>query len=262
MDERQTVLITGATSGIGYEFSKLFHERGEDLVLVARNRDRLEELKKQWSSNGRSVHVIQQDLSLPDSAKKVFSLCGEMHVTVDVLVNNAGFGLFGEHVHLSDAEVEQMLMLNITSLTLLCRYFGEQMKQRGRGAILNIASTAAYQPVPGFAAYAASKSFVLHFSEALSKELEDHGVTVSCLSPGNTDTAFFNRAGIGNTSEGFFSMKTRHSAADTARYGIELLQRGKLSGIPGLKNRLLVWSNRFAPRNMVASISKNLVWKT
>jgi short-subunit dehydrogenase len=262
MTRRQTVLITGATSGIGCEFGRLYHEQGLALVLVGRNQGKLNELKNLWVSESATPHAIQMDLSLPGAAKKLFTLCNEKELSVDILVNNAGVGIFGEHVHLAESEIENMIMLNVLNLTLLCRYFGEQMKGRGNGCILNIASTAAYQPVPRFAAYAASKSYVLNFSEALSKELEDFGVTVSCLSPGHTDTNFFNQAGIGPASGGFFSSKSRISPEEVARYGIEILQKKKISAIPGFKNQFIAFSNRFAPRKSVAGISKKLTQST
>jgi uncharacterized protein len=183
-------------------------------------------------------------------------------VEVDVLINNAGFGVYGEHVELEAARVARMLQLNVTTLTELCLAYGQGMKARGRGRILNVASTAAYQPTPFFAAYGASKAFVLNFSEALAKELEDHGVTVTCLSPGPTDTAFFGdleRRGLRNVH---FEPAARDSAAVVAKIGLEALFQGRLSRIVGTKNYWQAWSARLAPRSVVASIAKNMMRAT
>lgn len=258
----KTVLITGSTSGIGYEFSRLFLATGANLVLVARDGEKLERQKKLFQEKSCGIETIPLDLSEHDAAKRLFSLCSAKVPNIDVLVNNAGFGMFGEHVALADDQLREMLSVNIVSLTLLCRYFGEQMKHRRQGAILNIASTGAYQPVPGLAAYAATKSFVLNFSEALSKELEDYGVTVSCLCPGPTQTNFFYRAGIEDGNPGYFSVKARTSAADVAKYGMALLERRKISGVPGVRNRALAILSRLSPRSTVATVAKHLILKS
>ena len=151
-----------------------------------------------------------------------------------------------------------MIHLNIITLTELCFYFGKVMKKKKNGFILNIASIAAYQPNPYLASYGASKSYVLNFSEALSKELEDYNIKVTCLSPGTTDTAFFTEANITNTDKGFFAKKGRMSPVKVAETGIKALFHNRLSVVPGLKNKLFAISNRFATRKMIANISKML----
>ena len=258
MSNQQTVLITGATSGIGFEFAKQFHAKGYNLILASRSNENLDKAKKLLRKSNNTIDCFQTDLSKTESAEKLFETCNENNLHVDILVNNAGVGLFGEHIDLSPEELESMIMLNITNLTLLCRFFGNAMKKKGSGYILNVASTAAYQPVPMFASYAATKSYVLNFSEALTKELEDYGVYVSCLSPGHTDTAFFTQAGINDSKSGFFSSKSRMTAEEVTRIGIDMLFKKNISTIPGLKNKLLIFSNRFAPRAVVAGISKRL----
>jgi short-subunit dehydrogenase len=153
-----------------------------------------------------------------------------------------------------------MLHLNVVTLAELCHRFGGEMKRRRSGRILNIASSAAYQPTPYFAAYGASKAFVLNFSEALAKELEDHGVSVSCLSPGPTATAFFDAVDSRRVDDAHhFGVSNRADPQDVAKAGVELMLAGGLSQVVGLRNRALAMVNRFAPRAVVASVSKRML---
>lgn len=256
MTVQGTALITGASSGIGLEIAQELHARGLSLVLVARNQVRLENAAREAFGGVGNVTTIAQDLSVRDGADRLHrSLEGRR---IDVLVNNAGGGVFGEHLLLDPERIEQMLTLNIHTPTRLCALLGGEMRTRRTGHILNVASTAAYQPVPYFAAYAASKSYVLNFSEALAKELEDDGVTVSCLSPGHTDTEFFDAAGIGAPEGGLFAKAGRMDARRVARFAIRKLDRDQLSFIPGTANRLLAFSNRLVSRRMVAALSKRM----
>lgn len=258
----QTALITGAATGIGLEFTKLFHLKGYNLVLVSRSKKRLEQVKADLGIKDDSVVLIESDLSVENSAQKLFNECEKQGLEVDILVNNAGFGLFGDHVDLPTEQIGYMITLNITSLTILCSLFGKEMKKRNFGYILNIASTAAYQAVPYFAAYSAAKSYVLNFSEALTKEMEGYNVNVTCLSPGHTDTDFFKGAGIGNENGGFFDMKARMSAEKVAEYGIQAMFAKKMSAMPGLKNKIVAFSNRLVSRKIAANIAKKLIKKT
>lgn len=205
--------------------------------------------------------MICADLSNPTSAELIFTQCQERLLEVEILINNAGVGMMGEHVYLDHNDILKMLNTNIISLTFLCKYFANEMKQRRSGYILNIASLAAYQPVPWLSSYSTSKSYVLNFSEALSKELEDENITVTCLSPGNTLTNFFKSAGIGDTKTGFYSLNTRMPADKVAQIGLHALFKRKISVIPGLENNLLANSNRFATRSLVAKISKFMTQK-
>ncbi|MES0490235.1 MAG: SDR family oxidoreductase [Leptospirales bacterium] len=254
---KKTILITGASSGIGTEFARLFAKGGNNLILTARNTSKLESLKNELITHKIQIKIVSLDLSLPASADKLFEVCESDNI--DILINNAGIGLYGEHTSIPQKEIEAMINLNITSLITLCRVFGDQMKLRKSGSILNVASTAAYQPVPTLAAYAASKSFVLNFSEAISQELYPYGVVVSCLSPGHTDTEFFTSAGIESKDSGFFSTKGRIHPSKVAQHGINILFKKKISSIPGVKNYILAFSNRFAPRAIVARLSKLLL---
>jgi short-subunit dehydrogenase len=231
----KTALITGASSGIGLQFARELTNKSNNFVMVGRNAKKLEDAKKSLT-NENQVISLQSDLSKREAAFEIYRYCEDQSIGIDLLINNAGVGLFGEHVELSTDDLENMIMLNVMTLTLLCRLFGKKMKERKSGYILNLSSTAAYQPVPKLASYAAAKSYVLNFTEALSMELADHGVTVTCLSPGHTDTSFF---------------------AEVARVGIDALFHRKMSVISGgLKDKLLIFSNRFGPRKVVARISK------
>jgi uncharacterized protein len=254
-------IVTGASSGIGFEMAKSLAGLAHDLVLVSRAEDKLEQAARQIRElfPAVTVHTLAVDLAAPDAGQRVFELTEKLGVEVDVLINNAGVGVYGEHVDLERAALDRMLQLNITSLCELCLLYGQQMKARGGGRILNIASTAAYQPTPFFAAYGASKAFVLNFSEGLAKELEDFGVTVSCVSPGPTDTAFFADLDGRGLSNDHFEKGARDRASDVARIGLEALFSGRLSQVVGKKNFWLTNMNRFAPRSMVARIAKGLM---
>ena len=259
---KKWALITGATSGIGLEFSKLLAER-YNLVLLGRNQLKLDQTKKDLLSKeffrkDLQIQTIVSDLSDIKSAEFIFKECENYSLEIEVLVNNAGVGAFGEHVNLLNEDLTHMLNINVISLTFLSKYFAYSMKQRRSGFILNVASLAAYQPVPWIASYAASKSYVLNFSEALSKELEDYNISVTCLCPGHTRTNFFKLAGIGDKETGFYRVKTRMSAEKVAKIGLDALFRKKISVIPGIKNNILANMNRCAPRFLVAKIVKFL----
>jgi len=256
-----TALITGATSGIGLEMARQLAARKVELVLVARRAAELEKLKRQLEvAHGVTVTTLVADLSVAGAAAGVFEEVRRRGITVDWLINNAGVGLYGEHAELDPATVASMLQLNIVSVCDLSHRFGAEMRGRRSGRILNIASTAAYQPAPYFAAYGASKAFVLNFSEALAKELEDFGVTVSCLSPGPTQTAFFDGVDAKGISVGYF--EARDDAAAVAGMGIDLMLRGGLSQIVGTRNYLRAFSARIAPRSVVAGFSKRFLGAT
>lgn len=258
--KKETVLITGATSGIGYDFATIFAEKGYDLFLASRNIEKLDDIKVSFEKQyDISVMIMPIDLSKVKSAKTVYEKTLNQNAEINVLINNAGFGIQGEHIDLEMSKVQAMIQLNITALTELCALFGKDMKKRRKGYILNVASTAAYQPVPYLAAYSATKSYVLNFSEALAKEMEDYQVVVTCLSPGATSTNFFDYAGIGDKEKGFWANSARMQSRDVAIIGVNALFAKKLSVISGIKNSFLAFTNRFASRKIVANISKKLV---
>jgi short-subunit dehydrogenase len=255
-----TALVTGATSGLGYDFASILAQKGYNLFLASRNEEKLNEIKTGFEKDyGISVVTLAIDLAKSGSAQKLYEETANQNIEIDVLVNNAGFGVQGEHVDLEINKVQGMIQLNIATLTELCLFFGKDMKQKRKGHILNIASTAAYQPDPYLATYGASKSYVLNFSEALAKEMEDYQVVVTCLCPGATDTNFFNYAQIGDKKKGFFSNTGRMKSREVAAIGIDALFAGKLSVISGMKNSFLAFTNRLAPRKMSATISKKIM---
>jgi len=257
---KKTVLITGATSGIGRDFAHIFAEQGFNLFIVSRSKSKLSDVKEEIENTCKvKVETMAIDLSNRSAAQEIFDKISQSNQKIDILINNAGFGVQGEHTELELLKIDQMLSLNTITLTHLCSLFGKEMKKRKSGYILNVASTGAYGPAPYFAAYAATKSYVLYFSEALAKELEDYNVVVTCLSPGVTNTNFFNAAGIGDKSNGFWSNKARMDSRKVAEYGIKKLFLGKLSVIPGFMNSFLVFLYRFLPRSMSANIAKKVI---
>ncbi len=190
---KKVALITGASAGLGVEFARQLSTRGYGLVLAARRKDRLDELASELG-NARSVAI---DLSKPNAAAKLLADLAANGETVELLVNNAGFGLIGRFAELDAKRQRQMIDLNVATLTDLCRAVAPAMIERKSGRILNVASTAAFQPGPKMAVYFATKAFVLSLSEALHEELKPHGVKVSCLCPGPTRTEFGEVAGFG-----------------------------------------------------------------
>ncbi|RYZ07103.1 MAG: SDR family NAD(P)-dependent oxidoreductase [Myxococcales bacterium] len=254
-------LVTGASGGIGFELAKGLRARGYELLLVSSDGEKLAKASAALKAEpgAGSVHFAALDLAEPGAAQSVWAFTTGLGLEVDVLINNAGFGIYGEHAELDPERLVRMLQLNVTTLAELCLSYGKRMKERGQGRILNVASTAAYQPTPFFAAYGASKAFVLAFSEALAKEMEDYAVSVTCLSPGPTATAFFGdleRRGLSNVH---FQPAVRDSAAAVAEVGLDALFSGSLSRIVGTKNYWRAWSARLAPRSVVASIAKSMM---
>ena len=257
--ERNTVLITGATSGIGLEIANVFAEKKYNLFLVSRNQDNLNNIKMKLENlYGVDVKIMSIDLAMPLSARKLFDETLHQKIEIDILVNNAGFGLHGEHTDLDMRKVGEMIQLNVITLTELCALFGNEMKKKRKGYILNIASSAAYQPTPYIAVYGATKSYVLNFSEALAKELEDFNVVVTCLSPGATDTNFLNVAGLGN-AKGIWAKSALMKPREVAEIGVNAMFAKKLSLIAGILNSFLAFTNRLAPRTICAIISKKII---
>ena len=250
-----TALITGASGGIGFELAKLFARDHYNLVLVARSGDKLaqvgNELQRQF---GISVKPVALDLSEAAAPQFLFDQLQREGITVDVLVNNAGYGKLGEFADVPLHESLGQIHLNITALTALTRLFLPAMIERRSGKVLNVASTAGFQPGPLMAVYYASKAYVISFSEALANELEKTGVTVTCLCPGATETEFARRAG--NDGSRLFQKLKPMSAAAVATDGYRGLMKGKTLVISGFRNWLVAESVRFAPRKMVTAISR------
>src|SRR3954452_21209816 len=245
---KRIALITGASAGLGVEFARQLSERGHRLVLVARRKDRLEELAKELG-NARAVAL---DLSKANAAAKLMADIEAAGEAVDLLVNNAGFGLIGQFAELDAKRLRQMIDLNVGTLTDLCRAVAPQMIKRKSGAILNVASTAAFQPGPRMAVYFATKAFVLSLSEALHEELKPHGIKVPCLCPGPTRTEFGDVAGFGGN--GLFD-HVAMGAREVVEGGLKGLDRNKAVVVPGLVNKVTASSGRFAPRSVVRKIA-------
>lgn len=248
----ENVLVTGASSGIGRELARLFAAAGSNLVLVARREEELSHLANELHAvHGVSARALPADLSQPAAAAAICGVLDSAGIEIDVLVNNAGFGALGSFVESSLERQLQMMQVNMTSLVELSRRLLPGMLQRSRGGVLNVASTAAFQPGPYMAVYYASKAFVLHFSEALVEEVAGTGVRVTCLAPGPVATEFAATAGL---EESVLFKVGVLSAREVARAGYRGLRRGKAIVIPGLRNKLLVLALRFTPRSIVRKV--------
>jgi len=248
-----TALVTGATEGIGYELAKCFARDRHGLILVARSKEKLERAASEISAScGVHVSAIAQDLSVQDGARRLFDEVRSRQIAVDFLVNNAGVGTYGPFAQ-ADLERElAMMRLNMISLTVLTKLFLAEMLRRGSGRILNVASTAAFQPGPLMAVYYATKAYVVSFTEALANELRGSGVTASVLCPGPTRSRFEERAGMGASR--LFRLPWVMQASEVAETAYRELMRGKTTIIPGLPNKLLAFSVRLGPRKLLPSI--------
>jgi short-subunit dehydrogenase len=249
-----TALVTGASSGIGLELARLLAGSRHDLVLVARSGAKLAELGAELRErHGITARVLPKDLADPEAAPGIAARLERDGVVLDVLVNNAGFGGYARF-HEQDTRTQlEMIQVNVTALTHLTRLLLPGMVARGRGRILNVASTAAFQPGPLQAVYYATKAYVLSLSEALANELEGTGVTVTCLCPGPTDTGFGERADM--TASRLFR-RPPMSAERVAAEGYRALMRGDPLVIPGFRNRASAFAVRLGPRRTVTAIAR------
>ena len=248
-----TALVTGASSGIGKAIVRELAGQGAHLILVSRNVQRLEQEAEDLRIRfGVNVHVFPEDLSQLEERLELFAWIHQKSLTVDVLVNNAGVAHYGPFEEASFEDTSAMLDLNIHALTHLTRLFLPGMLERRTGGILNVASTAGFQPLPCLSVYAATKAFVLNFSEALWAECRGRGVRIFCLCPGNTLTRFHQTAGI-DKQRMFFSA----SAVDVARFGLrKFLKTNQPSAIYGFWNKLMIYAERLAPRRLVVFFTR------
>jgi short-subunit dehydrogenase len=250
----QTALITGASSGIGLELARIFAAHQTDLLLIARSGDKLQELASTLiHQHGIAVKWLAADLSKPDAALTVFNFCRESGLHIDYLINNAGFGDYGPFAGSNWEKQDSMIRLNITTLTHLTRLFLPFMIKARSGRILNVASTAAFQPGPMMAVYFATKAYVLHFSEAIANELSGTGITVTALCPGITESGFVAAAEMGQSRLAKRKMPT---SAEVARYGYKAMMRGKTVAVHGTLNYLMANAGRFVPRNLVTRMAR------
>ncbi|HEV8239395.1 MAG TPA: SDR family oxidoreductase [Thermoanaerobaculia bacterium] len=256
---RQAVtLVTGASAGIGRELARLAARDSRSLILVARRRERLVALQEELAAAhpGLDVHPWACDLADARERRALVAGLAAKGLQVDHLINNAGAGDAGRFAEMDRARLQAQVELDVTAVHDLLLAFVPAMVERGYGRILNVSSTAAFQPLPWMATYAASKAFVLHLSEALSVELRGRGVTVTCLCPGRTKTEFFDAAA--GHDKIFFSRMPTADAAEVARAGYEAMLAGRRLVVPTLRDRLSAWSARVSPRPMVLSIAERL----
>jgi short-subunit dehydrogenase len=254
---RPVALVTGASSGIGLELATLLARDGHDLVLVARSRERLENIGKGLREEfGATVTVVARDLADPDSPRAVAQEVESRGLPIEVLVNSAGLGVYGLFAQTPLEKELGMIQVNVVAVTALTKLLLPGMLQRRRGRILNVASTAAFQPGPLMAVYYATKAYVLSFSEALANETAGTGVTVTALCPGPTITEFQKQAGLEGTH--LFHSPLVQDAKSVALAGYRGMRRGARVVVPGVGNRILVASVRFTPRRLVTAIARRI----
>lgn len=248
----KATLITGASSGIGEAFARKLAARGENLVLVARSSDKLMTICNELGrAHNISAQHVALDLSERDAPQTLFDETDRRDIEVETLINNAGFGSFGDFAKSDLAHELQMIDLNIRSLAALTHLYLAPMRARGRGQIINVASTAGFQPVPFMTNYAATKAYVLSFSEALHEENRAHGIAVMALCPGPTETNFFAAAGAKGTP----AMRAVATPEDVVETGLRALAKGKSRVVSGWSNRFMTGLERFVPRSLVVRVA-------
>ncbi|MEX1011291.1 MAG: SDR family oxidoreductase [Balneolaceae bacterium] len=251
--EKRRALITGASAGIGLELARIHAKNGHHMVLVARREERLLQLKEELEkAHGVEVAVIAADLSIPEAALDIHTAILRSGFEIEILINNAGFGAHGEFCRSNWAVQSGMIRLNIMALVHLTRLFSEEMVSRGEGRIMNIASTAAFQPGPFMSVYYASKHFVLAFSEGIATELRNTGISVTTLCPGPTQSEFFDRAGMKNTL--LVSAMAIPDAKKVAEYGYRSMMSGKRIAVEGVLNRIGTVLVRLIPISLSSRI--------
>lgn len=253
-----TALITGASAGIGTTFAQELAARKTDLVLVARSEAKLQQLAQQLQQQYQiQVTVVAQDLTEPAAAKAIFTSVSQQGLTIDLLINNAGLGEYGDFAELDGEQQVKMIQLNVLALVDLTHHFLPEMRQRRSGSIINMASTAAFQPMPYFSVYAATKAFILSFSEALWAENKSYGVHVLAVCPGPTDTNFFQDAGFPDSLANI-AAQNYTSKEVVVREALQALEKKQPSVVPGnIGNQLIANLHRFLPREALANL-----WKT
>jgi short-subunit dehydrogenase len=254
---RKTALITGASSGLGKEFAKQLANKNYNLVVVARRESLLVELKRTLSNV--KVKVYTADLTSENAIDQLLKFLADEKIQIDVLINNAGFGDYARFDQANIGKLQNMIDLNIKVLTDLMYYIGNQMLRRQSGYILNVASTAAFQPGPMMATYFATKHYVLALSEAVAHEWKAEGIKVCALCPGATQTEFFDHADMYNSK----MLKTLKlpSAENVAKFGLDALFKGKRVAIHGFLNKVLVFIGRLAPRNAITALTAKALEK-
>ena len=253
----ETAFITGASEGIGYEFARLFSQKGVNLILVARNESKLKTITKELSTNGSKVEYYAKDLSVISNAEFIYEDIKSRRLKIDYVINNAGFGINGEYTDIAWGKELEMFNLNMLTLAYFTKVFAKEMKASNYGRILNVGSTGAFQAGPYMAGYCATKAFVLSLSEAVNYELRGTNVKVSTLCPGVTDSKFH---AVANTEKTMMTKFLSHATPhEVALYGYKLMMKSKPLGIQGVANKVMIMSNRFATRRMVTAIAGKLL---
>jgi short-subunit dehydrogenase len=253
----KTALITGASNGIGLELAKIHASKGGDLVLVARNKAKLDELKSSLESQFKvKVYVIGKDLSAPDAALSVYNETIAQKIQIDYLINNAGFGDFGLFTETDWNKELQMINLNITSLTQFTKLYLKDMIKRKSGKVMNVASTAAFQSGPTMAVYYATKAYVLSFSEAVDNEVRDQGISITTLCPGPTESGF--QAAAAMEESNLVKGRKLPGSKEVAEYGYAAMLKGKTVAIHGFMNWIMANSVRFIPRSIVVKVTRKI----
>jgi hypothetical protein len=254
---RKVALVTGASAGLGEQFAQLFAKDGHDVILVARSASRLEALASKLEQEHQvKAHVLPGDLGRPEVPQQLFEQVRAKGLEVEFLVNNAGFGSTGPFLEQELAKEVEMVEVNCTALLKLTHLFARPMRERGSGRILNVASTAGFQPGPYMATYFATKAFVVSFSEALAHELKGTGVTVTCHCPGATRTEFAARAG--NENSRLFQRPGVAEAPEVAADAYGAMMKGRVLAVHGMLNWMAMQSLRLSPRAMVRAVTASL----
>lgn len=255
-ESNKIVLITGTTSGIGKALAEEFAQHQYEIIAVARNEEKLQEQRAQWSKNGIVSYGIAQDLTQTGAVDRIIDELNKQQLSVDVLVNNAGLGVGGKLVHQKQKGVDEMILVNNLVLSQLTRALLPDMLERKKGRILNLGSTASFAPCPHAAVYGATKAFVLSFSYALRRELKGSGITVSALCPGGTATEFSRKADLTHTPLFYRMVMSPDRVAKTAYAG---LMRGKAIIVPGIYNKFQVYGSRLLPSSVTSAVSEWLL---
>ena len=257
---KEIAIITGATEGMGLEFAKILAQKNYDLILTARNDKKLSKIKTDFESNYKiNVYTFAKDLSQPQAAKELYADISKLNLNITTLINNAGLGDYGYFCDTDLDKEMQMIQLNVSSLVTLTKYCLIEMKKNNYGRIMNVASLLSFFPMPMFNVYAATKAFVLSFSEALNNELNGTKITVTTLCPGPTKTKFTTDSEMGNSRA--YKFTTQATPEDVAKFGIKAMLKGKRTTIFGFGNNLLAFSTRMGTRGLVLKIARFIAEK-
>lgn len=256
-DSKKWALVTGASSGLGVDFSRQLAAAGHDLILVARREQALQDLARELrGAHGVRVEIVVLDLGTREAAETLFQRTEQAGWQVGILINNAGFGYFGDFLEQELERVQAMIDLDVSTVVRLTHLYGNSMKSVGHGRILQVASIAAYQGTPTYAAYTAAKAFVLYFGEAINHEWKGSGVSCTTISPGITATEFLKVSGQKAT---LYQRMVMMQSPEVVRIGLKAMRKGQSTVVPGFLNKVTAWSVRFVPRTWATAVGKMLM---